>query len=274
MPIFWLFLDGHNGKANDTVTHHLRTANAFFHWASKGNRRQQTQLFANPWEEITLPKEKVRERLMTEEEFKHLLTHCANGGVGHAAEDLREQLLVLRYTTMRPQELRLLIWDYIDWENHRVVYPDEVVKTRNRREITMIPLVEEVLLQRKNRLEGWGKVLKGTYVFALPAKVNGINLAGMSNRPQHPAKFTQRFRRLVAKCVEKGLIEKEKNGERLVPYSTRHTRITELITLDHSLSVVQFEAGHKSLVTTQRYVHLSSSLVSSRIREKESPHLK
>jgi integrase len=202
-------------------------------------------------------------RLLTTEELGHLLDHCEDGNIRHGALDYKEQLLVLRNTTMRPQELRKLKWDYIRWDEHRIVFPAPEVKTRNRREVVLIDVAEDVLAGRKKRVEGMGLKLSGRYVFPLPAKdAEGVLTAGLGDESQQAGKFAQRFRRLIERCVRKGLIEKEKAGERLVPYSTRHTRITELFVEGNDHAVVMFDAGHKNPQTTERYYAQTAEMCS------------
>jgi integrase len=268
---------GKNGLARKgvgptTVNHHLRAARSFLGWLSKPSRRHNYGLAANPWEEIKFLTEKPRERLLTTEELGHLLDQCKDGNVRHGAMDYKEQLLVLRNTTMRPQELRKLKWDYIRWDEHRIVFPAPEVKTRNRREVVLIDVAEDVLAGRKKRLEGMGLKLPGRYVFPLPVKdTEGVLTAGLGDEPQQASKFAQRFRRLIERCVKKELIEKEKAGERLVPYSTRHTRITELFVEGNDHAVVMFDAGHKNPQTTERYKHLAGSHIADAIRKRGRP---
>jgi site-specific recombinase XerD len=78
--------------------------------------------------------------------------------------------------------------------------------------------------------------------------------------------FSQRFRRLFLRCVEQGLIEKEKGGERLVLYSSRHTRITELVVQGLPMKVITDETGHKIPTTTQRYTHLADEFITETVR--------
>ncbi|HJZ90745.1 MAG TPA: site-specific integrase [Gemmataceae bacterium] len=255
------------GLSNTTVNHHLRAARTFLGWCSKPSRRLSYGLAVSPWEEIGYMDDKPRERLITDEEFEHLLDNCEDGNTRGAAVEMREQLLVLRFTTMRPQELRVLKWDYVQWEQHRIVFPATVVKTRKRREVSMIEVVEQALGERRNRLEAAGVRCGARYVFPLPAHLNGVLQAGIGDRLQSAGKFSQRFRRLVERCVAKGLIQKEKAGERIVPYSTRHTRITELFTEGNTQAVVMYDAGHTNPLTTERYKHLAGSHVTESIRK-------
>ena len=177
---------------------------------------------------------------------------------------------MLRKTTMRPGELRLLKWSYLQFDLHRMVFPLTVIKSRKRREVTMLDEVEEVLRARQKRLEALGLHLNDRYVFPLPATVDGVRTAGAGEKPQGAKKFAQRFRRLVSRCAAKDLIEKEKNGERLVPYLTRHTRITTLFVQGHDHAVVMHEAGHTLPQTTERYKHLAQGHVTDAIRRRRA----
>jgi site-specific recombinase XerD len=255
------------GLANTTVNHHLRAARTFLEWCCKPSRRHTYGFAVNPWEEIGYMDVKPRERVITDDEFGHLLANCEDGNTRGAAEEMRNQLVVLRHTTMRPQELRELKWDYVKWAEHRVVFPATVIKTRKRREVSLIDVVEQALEKWKRRLETFGLRPHGRYVFPSHGYPEGVRVAGLGERKQSAGKVSQRFRRLVERCVAKGLIEKEKAGERLVPYSTRHTRITELFTEGVPQAVVMFEAGHTNPLTTERYKHMASSHVTETIRK-------
>lgn len=246
----------------------MRVAKTLFNWARKPSRQGRYGLTMNPWEEIKYDVEKPRERLITTDEFTHLLAECDDGNISGGDEDFREQLTVLRYTTMRPGELRKLQWDYIQWEQNRIVFPPSAIKTRKRREVTMIDAVKHTLLKRKERAES--KSIKATgFVFPKPAttkhKRHAIE-AGPNMQKGHS--LTQRFRRLFERCVGKGLIEREKAGERIVLYNTRHTRITELFVQGNEHHIVMFDAGHVVPATTERYKHLAGSFVAKSIRSK------
>jgi integrase len=251
-----------------SVNHRVRAAKTLFAWACKPSRRQKYGILVNPWEEIKHLPEKPRERLITDEEFRHLLDQCSDGNVSGGRRDFQEMLSVLRFTTMRPGELRLLQWDYIHWGENRIVFPAPIVKTRRRREVTLIDSVRGIFLARKKRAEERGLKVAG-YVFPLPVR-GGDKLTAMEagNRPQQSHSFSQRFRRLFDRCVALGLIEKEKAGERLVLYSSRHTRITELFVQGNTHAEVMFDAGHVIPTTTERYKHLAGSQVAEAIRRR------
>jgi integrase len=249
------------------VNHHVRAAKTLLEWASKPSRRAKYGLHGNEWVELKYLTERPRERIMTEEEFGHLLTQCSDGNVPGAAEDFREILTTLRFTTMRPGELRLLRWEYVQWQHNRIVFPPQVIKTRRRREVVLIERTKRCLLHRRRRLERQGKAVSG-YVY--PATANDGRGPFDAERPMKQRSLSQRFRRLFLRCVRLGLIEAEKTGERLVPYSTRHTRITELFVEGNDHAVVMHDAGHVIPATTERYKHLAGSHVAASIRAKDS----
>lgn len=257
-----------SGLANSTINSHIRAAKTLLAWIAKPSRRKKYLAGDNPWQEILYLTEKPRERLITDQELAALLSECCDGNVVGGALDFREQVFTMRYTTMRPGELRRLKWEYIEWDNHRVVYPPEVIKTRNRREFTLIDRVRVLLEERLKRLVGVDIDKPSGYVFPLPGRdpQGRHNAMYPSGRLQKSRSFTHRWQRLFKRCVKKGLIEKTKGGETIVPYSTRHSRITELVLEDHPTPVVMSEAGHSSPNTTQRYTHLAGSVVASRIR--------
>ena len=257
-----------NGLKNSTVNMHVRAARTFLDWCCKPSRRHVYGVTMNPWEEIGYLPEKPRERVITDEELKHLLAHIKDGNTRGAAEEMRTQLVALRHTTMRPQELRELKWEYIHWDEHRIIFPAELVKTRNRREVSMLDVVEEALEKWKRRLEGFGIRPHGRYVFPRHGHQEGVRVAGLGDKKQSAGKVSQRFRRLFDRCVAKGLVEKLIAGERLVTYSTRHTRITELKVEGVGEHEAMREAGHTNPLTTERYTHMAGSHVTQTVRSK------
>jgi integrase len=232
--------------ANVTVNHHLRSVRIFISWAMKPSRAYFRQ---NPWLEVGLLPEKPRERLITDEEFRHLLDNC--GGGEYAARDFRELLSVLRHTTCRPGEVRQLRWEFVRWDTHQIHIPPELVKTRRKRFITMVEITEKVLRERWER--------KGS-------PKTGFIFTTRTGQPISAKTLTHRFRSIFQRCVRKGLIEEYKGGEKLVVHSMRHASITMLFTEKNNLPTVMREAGHINYRSTQRYEHLSDSFVSDSVR--------
>lgn len=224
------------GLGPTTVNHHLRAAKALLNWATEPDR---DYIRRNPWKKVSLLPEQARERLITDEEFRHLVGQCKDGNVRGGGRDFRELLLVLRYTTLRPGEVRKLRWEYISFDCHRITFPAIVVKTKRRRPVSMLPIVEQVLRERQQRLaKAEGFVFPATAV-----DTDGKRAAVANEKCITAGHLAQRFRRLFLRCVKLGLIEKEKAGERLVLYSSRHTRITELVAANMPMKAVMDEAA-------------------------------
>lgn len=232
-----------------TTNHCVRAAKTFFNWVCKPKHHHKYGLLYNPWVDIEYFPEKGRERVITDVEFASLLRNASD-------DDFRAILLVLRHTTMRPKELRLLDWDYIRWDVPEVVYPPEVIKTNNRRAFTLIEQSERVLAERKKRLEAEGK------------KARGLVFPSIDGEVWKKGSFSQKFRRLRERCARLGEMEMLKGGERLVMYSSRHTRITEMHVEGVDPVTIQLEAGHTKKETTDRYTHLIGKFRADRVRQR------
>lgn len=265
-------LERKRGVGSGTVNAYFRAAKALFLWCSKPSRTASTGLRQNPWSEIKYGEEKGRERLITEQELNALLSNCTDGSVADGSLDLQEQILTLRFTTMRPGELRALRWEHVQLDQHRIVFPPNLIKTKRRREVVLLDRVKDILTARKARLVGHGALCKGgDVIFAKPTKDrNGVMRAGLGQVAITADSFSQRFRRVFLRCVALGLIEKEKSGERLVPYSSRHARCTTMLSQGIDVVTVMMDMGHASVKTTQKYLHLSASQIANSIREKDA----
>ena len=67
--------------------------------------------------------------------------------------------------------------------------------------------------------------------------------------------------------MKAGELQEAKKGEKLVLYSTRHTRITEMFVEGNEQHVVMAESGHVVPATTERYKHLADDYVTNRVRQ-------
>lgn len=248
-----------------SVNHHLRAAKTFLNWCTKPGHRHLTY---NPWSDIKYLKEHGRERLVTDGEFAALLNHCTTcryaARPDHPAascyfcqsdDELRQILTVLRHTTMRPGELRQLEWDEVELANHRIVMSPRKIKTRRRRVITLLPEVEKILEARR---------LKAV---AEQGAAQGLVFPALTGEEWQRVSFSQRFRRLRDRAVKAGDVQEAKKGEKLVLYSTRHTRITEMFVEGNEHHVVMAESGHLVPMTTERYKHLADDYVTNRVRQ-------
>jgi integrase len=229
-----------------TCNHFLRAAKTLFNWAAHPKRGL---IPSNPWADIKYLNEKPRERLITPEEFRHLLDQAGD-------DDFRDTLFFMRHTAARPGEVRAVEWSMVEWENHRVNLDRRKVKTRRPRTLTLVEEVEDMLRRRLERLRQQGGTPSGR-IF--------LNADGGEWEPNA---FSQRFRRLRNRCVRLGLIEAEKNGEKLVLYSHRHTRGVEMIRDEGlDISIASKEMGHANITTTVRhYLHLTDQDVNDAVR--------
>lgn len=261
------------GLKTNTINSRLQVAKGLLNWASAPSRQQQYLLTSNPFSELKRYPVKSRERIITDDEFQAVLQAMVKHGnrsVDGSTEAAHEAFGLLRLTTMRPQELRFLRWEYIRWAEHRVVFPLQFIKTRTRREVTLTDSAEELLRNRAERLKSHGNDVSEGYVFFYPARVGARRTANIySGQILSASAFSSKWRRAIKAAVKAKTIQETTDVGTLVPYSFRHTRITELVMEGHQFPVIMSEAGHASPKTTLRYVHLASSHVTESIREAD-----
>jgi integrase len=222
------------------VNHCLTAANVLLNWAAE---RPRGYCRANPWAAIGRLTTKPRQRVLTDAEFAAFLAECGRNA------DFRELVVFLRSTAMRPKEVRTLEWGMVRWEAGQIVIPRTRTKTKTDRVITLTPPAADILRRRND--------------VAAHSSLVFLNTKG---KPWTPGTLTQRFRKILERCIDKGKVERERAGERLVMYSTRHTRITEMIRDGVGLPVVSREAGHAQVSTTANiYTHLTSDDVRERV---------
>lgn len=260
------------GKIGDfspaTVNHELRACKQFCNWCCSVSRRGRYQLMVSPFAETKLLEDAARERVIQSHEWDALFANVSSGNCLYAKEEMREILTVMRYTTMRPGEILTVRWEYIDWAvgNERIVVPANEVKTGSKREMTLLQPLIEALKVRRARFDRMGKPQTGL-IFSRPSYIEGKRCSSGSETKLDIDRLDKRFRRLKNRCIAKGLIQAEVKGETLVPYSSRHTRITQMFEHSTDMAVVQFEAGHTNPMTTQRYKHLQGAFVAKKVRE-------
>lgn len=263
--------------ASNTINARIQAVKTLLNWASAPSRRQQYLLMSNPFTELKRAPQKSRERTITEEEFSAVMEAMLKYGdraIDGGKQDAIEIFSLMKLTTMRPQELRVLRWEYIRWSEHKVVYPPEFIKTRTRREITLVDEAEELLKRRKERLAQYNNSTDEGYVFfkaSVQAKASkrGRNRRSVhiySGKPLSAGYLSGKWRRAIHLAAKAGKISERTDVGTLVPYSFRHTRITELVMEQHPFPVIMAEAGHSSPKTTIRYIHLASNQVTESIR--------
>src|SRR5262249_34693878 len=147
------------GLSGTSVNHHVQAAKAVLNHAVESER-----LVRNPWRKTPRLPEWERKRVVTDEEFTKLVKACdrciAYRGVVSRegnAQMMRDILHVLRFTAMRPGELRKLRWDHIHWDEDLIIIPASEQKTgttAKHPEDRLIPMLEEcknILLARKEK---------------------------------------------------------------------------------------------------------------------------
>lgn len=263
----------HTGLGPTSVRHYLSTAKHFLRWASRAPR---CYIPRDPWVEVRMPQPQVRERIFTNEEFRILLDNCRDGNIKGGRLDWIETLTFLRLTAMRPHELCNIRWSHRRKDKHQIILPptdrrtgQSLNKTKTRRAITLITEAEEILDARASRLGTKGYIFCGvTY------DTENHRYVFDPEKRRDPNSMSSRFGELVEKCVKAGLIEKEKGGERLVLYTSRHTRATELVAADVPSKAVMNELGHKHFDTTSRYTHLVPEFQTQVIRDASTTYKK
>jgi integrase len=248
------------GLGPTATNHHLRAAKALLNWAF---HEQDWGLKRNPWRKLKTVAERGRQRLVTDEEFRRLVAACAVDARGSrntlkGGTDFAEILQVLRWSAMRPGEIRVLTWGMVHWEKDLLIIPAGKTKTRNtarQPQDRLIPLLPEgrALLQgRYQRAVGQGKASPVDPVFPpLPGP------RGESPEEWVLNSLCQRFRRLRKRA---GLDSRDADGEFLTLYCLRHTRLTEVAVVEGwAFPTVQKLAGHTTAQMTTRYMHADGS---------------
>lgn len=104
-----------DGLSNVTINHEVQAAKAVLNYGADSER-----LIKNTWRKAPKLAERGRKRVVTDEEFQKLITAC-DGCIAYRgkisreenAQLLKDTLHILRYTAMRPGELRHLRWDHL-----------------------------------------------------------------------------------------------------------------------------------------------------------------
>lgn len=210
----------------------------------------------DPFAKLRTPRCGRRERILTRAELVRLYRASSPA--------FRRLLFVLFHTLARPGEIRQLTWGQIDWPRRLII----LVKFKGQKQradqlaARAIPLplyVGRFLanLQRKSRDPSpTARVFYSTRE-AKPWTANAVRCA-------------MRRARAAAGLDDQG-------GERVVPYTLRHTGATNAIRLNANVKKLAALMGHARTATTERYIHLDSadlvatidSLTANRPRARE-----
>jgi integrase len=149
-----------------------------------------------------------------------------------ASQPLRDVLIVMLDTGMRPQEVFCMRWEDVDWEKLTIFVPKG--KTRNaRRYVPISQRLYSVLKQRCNDESiGW--------VFPSDSKVGHLTTVKTS---------FDRARKLAGLDMS------------IVLYSARHTFATNTLAATGNLALLMRTMGHSNAQTAMIYQHPSLELV-------------
>jgi len=226
-----------------SVNHHLRAAKRLLNWCMN---HEPPLLARSPFRSIKLEQEHGRERIMTNDEFQQLLAACTR-------DDQRDLLQAARLTAARPEDLRNLTWAMVKWDQRCwVLLKHKTATTQKERKPRIVPMVEAVEQLLRCRYERQGKPDSNGHVF--------LNEDG---GPWAADDLSQWFRRLRERA---GITERD--GEQLVLYTSRHTRLTELAP-DMNPYLLQQVAGHTTFGMTQRYLHVPREEVRDALEEAD-----
>lgn len=168
---------------------------------------------------IRLAKEHGRSLLIDRETEARLLAV--------AAQPLRDVLVIMLDTGMRPQEVFRMRWEHVDWELGTIFVP--YGKTQNsRRHVPLSQRVKDALVVRKVEREGW----------VFPSH----------SRAGHLTTVAKAF----AEARQKANVSPE-----VVLYCARHTFATHALAATGNLAAVMKALGHSSAQTAMIYQHPS-----------------
>jgi integrase len=182
-------------------------------------------LQVNPCKGIGKAKELKRERFLTKEEIKRLLTALDNSENQIAANAIK----LLLFTGTRKNEILTLEWKHVNLKEKSFYLP--MTKNGEPRTVVLNDIAVDVLV----KMEGY-KVAGNPYVF--PSRKGSV-----SGHIIDPKK-------VFAKVLKEAKIE----GFRL--HDLRHTYASILVNNGVSLYKVKELLGHQDISITQRYSHL------------------
>lgn len=229
--------------------HHVQAVQRLCSWLT----REERTLPVNPLAGMPKPRCGQRRRTLTPLERVRLLRS--------AEPAFRRLLLLLRETMCRPQEARALGWDALICEGDVWYFTLADAKGFDRRRdtpglrvIPVSPRCRRMLERLRRRCDGSRPILLNTR--GDPWTANAVRC---------------QFRRLR---IRLGIVA-DRHGERIVPYSFRHTGATLAVAAGVTDFRLMTILGHASTRTTQRYVHPRPADVvewMKRTWELKSPH--
>lgn len=222
--------------------HSLQAIQRLFTWA----HADAELITRDPFKTIKRPRLGGRRRVLTEKEMARLLRRA----------DLlfRPFLMTLRESIARPQEVRVLTWEALRWEDENQTLAEalasgkvyfELWEYKSRRQRSD-PTVARVILVSPRLAR-----------YLLRLLDRGTQIRGIIFRNKFGSAFTSnavrlRMRRL---CNRIGILA-DNRGEKVVAYTFRHTAATAACAKGIQDRVLAELMGHTSTRTTSRYQHL------------------
>ncbi len=163
-----------------------------------------------------------------------------------AGQPLRDVFLISHDSGMRPDEAIRMRWENILWDKNLIFVPEG--KTENaRRYVPLSDRVRELLLARQRKSDK-----KNSWVFPSPRK-----------KGMHVSYFP--IAKQFAKARKQAKIPKG-----VVLYSARHSFATDLLDRTGNIVLVGKILGHRSVTTTQRYLHPEIKGIAEIVNERNA----
>lgn len=228
------FIAANSHRSPSTINKGLRTLrrslNLAAEWGKLGKKPK-----------ITLAKgERQRDRVLSREEAQTYLAACP--------QPWRDVATLMLTTGMRPGECQVLRWESVllDSEGGMVQIADGKSKSARR----ILPLIPDALHALRSRHEAQGCPAEG-WVF--PSRSRSGHLERWGYKDQH-----KRALELIAKAHEI-----DATLPMIVPfqpYCLRHTGLTWIAPHTDAYTLAKI-AGHSSIATTMKYIHVQSETV-------------
>lgn len=225
--------------------HPIQAVQRMFSWATE----EAELIERNPFLKIKLPPTGQRFRTLTSEEATRLTRL--------APRDFRMIIIAMRESLARPQEARLLQWEWLKWSGPASCMKRELLAGRAY-------FVLEEFKGRKRRKDAAAvRIIPVSPRFArlllrlLGSKESATGTIFLTDDGQQ---FTANSARLrMARLRKRAGICKDHRGEHVTLYTLRHTGATLAAAGGVRDRVLADMMGHTSTRTTARYQHLNSS---------------
>jgi len=183
---------------------------------------------------LRLRKELGRESLIDPDAETKLLSN--------AKQPLRDVILIMQDTGMRPQDVFRMRWEHVNWYKETIFIP--YGKTKNSRRL--VPMSERVVQALRGR--------RSTSVWVFPSKWS---------RSGHITNVAKRWLEARAKA---------KLPSSLKLYCCRHTFATDALERTGNLAALMKLLGHSDAQTAMRYQHPGIEQIRKAVEERNREH--